>query len=190
MRASSIKSVLWSAVFLLQIASYCANIVTKDANEIKFPWCIPQTPYEAQAAKEGDTVKFSWDGEYHNVYLYPSGTCTDKTDRIYLGESPGTSYTFTKDDVGKNLTFVCDVSSHCLSGQIVTFSNVVSGEKSMLTESETVTYSMTTPCGDVSISGHGPEEDAEVSVATIRNLPTLLLSLSCFLVGMALVQVL
>mmetsp|Transcript_41 Transcript_41/g.70 ORF Transcript_41/g.70 Transcript_41/m.70 type:complete len:189 (+) Transcript_41:259-825(+) len=184
---SSIQSTLWLVHFLLHVALCQAHFVLADSNEIEFPWCIPETPYETQAAREGDTVKFSWDGQYHNVYIYPSGSCTDKMDRIYLGESPETSYTFTKDDVGKNLTFVCEAGSHCQSGQIVTFANVVSGETGFKIQPETVNYSMTTPCGDVLINGHGPKDDVVASSATCRgSLLTSLLSFSCLLIGIAL----
>eukprot|EP00532_Pseudo-nitzschia_australis_P016559 CAMPEP_0168251038 /NCGR_PEP_ID=MMETSP0141_2-20121125/2856_1 /TAXON_ID=44445 /ORGANISM="Pseudo-nitzschia australis, Strain 10249 10 AB" /LENGTH=153 /DNA_ID=CAMNT_0008187141 /DNA_START=41 /DNA_END=502 /DNA_ORIENTATION=+ len=142
--SSTTLFVFWSIVLLQQIALHDAHITVVDRNEIEFPWCIPETSYAPQAAKEGDTVTFSWDGAYHNVYIYPSGICTDKTDRTYLGESTGASYTFTKKDVGKDVTFVCDVGGHCASGQIVTFSNVVSKDSN-----ETVPYSTNTPCGDV-----------------------------------------
>ena len=152
--------VSWSLVFLFlqqqqqqqqQQTGFvlAAPELQKEVVGINFPWCIPdpETPYELQSGiKEGDTVFFTWSDVYHNVYLYPSGNCADRTDREYLGESASeTSYTFKSEDIGKNLTFVCDVSSHCASGQLVTFANVAPANRT-----ENVMYSMTNnPCGDV-----------------------------------------
>jgi hypothetical protein len=136
-------------LFLQQHQTGVVLAAAPEEVEINFPWCIPdpETPYELQSGiQEGDTVFFTWSGVYHNVYLYPSGNCTDRTDREYLGESSSdTSYTFKNEDVGKNLTFVCDVSSHCASGQIVTFNNVARANRT-----ENVVYSTNkNPCGDI-----------------------------------------
>jgi hypothetical protein len=148
---------------------------------INFPWCIPdpETPYELQSGiKEGDTVFFVWSGVYHNVYLYPSGNCADRTDREYLGESASeTSYTFKSEDIGKNLTFVCDVGSHCASGQIVTFANVAPANRT-----ENVKYSTTNnPCGDVTYLSSSSNDSGSSSSSSKSSL------LISFLIGGAVV---
>lgn len=82
------------------------------------PWQIPSPnqPYLDQAAKSGDTMQFSWDNT-HNVYIHPTGDCTT-TDRIFVGQFSPAQYQFTPDDVGKTLTFACDIGSHCEFGMI------------------------------------------------------------------------
>ena len=145
-----------SNFFFLTVVFLVHMIGITTGEGIDFPWCIPQTPYDSQMAKVGDTIAFTWDGVYHNVYMYPSGTCTDKTDREYLGEASGASYTFTSDDIGTNKTFVCDVGGHCASGQIVTFANIASSD------AEDVTYSTSNPCGDDhDHSSHNHEDDSD-----------------------------
>ncbi|VEU35388.1 unnamed protein product [Pseudo-nitzschia multistriata] len=153
-------------ILLVQDDAVATSATTLETGEnlISFPWCIPPTPYPPQVAREGDTVYFNWDGEYHNVYLYPSGTCTNKTGRVYLGEISGQAkYTFTDADVGKNLTFVCDVSSHCSQGQIVVFEGAEAFGLPATTDPEASAtpfpYSTTTPCGDVYFNGLGPGDD-------------------------------
>lgn len=68
------------------------------------------------SVKAGDTVIFNWVG-LHDVYIHPSGECTEE-DRIEVGLTNGTSYTFTEEDVGLK-TFACDIFNHCENGMIM-----------------------------------------------------------------------
>jgi plastocyanin len=130
------------------IASFCFLVVVVAAAEatdtvtITLPWCKPSTPgsYERRQAREGDTVEFDWLAEYHNAVIYPSGDCLDSSDREFLGEQPGASYTFTAEDVGTSKTFVCSVSNHCAQGQLVVFDVLPS-------TTEDIDYLLSTPCG-------------------------------------------
>ena len=73
--------------------------------------------------------------------------CADKSDRTYLGEvSLDTQYTFSSDDVAKNVTFVCSVGGHCQRGQIVTFTNVA------VAADDAAAYADSTPCGPIELS--------------------------------------
>ena len=88
-------------------------------------WFIPteeeEDVYDGIKANVGDTVKFQWSQDYHNIYIHPSGDCSedgailDRSSRIDGDES----CTFTEDDIGK-VSFACDVGSHCENGQFVT----------------------------------------------------------------------
>ena len=133
------------------------SLSTVDAETIEFPWCIPTigSSYVKQQAKEGDTIVFRWAGEYHNAFLYPSGDCNDSEGGEYLGEQPGASYTFSPEEAGTDVTFVCSVGSHCALGQIVTFA-VAAGS------SDSANYETSTPCGDVMILSLPEEEDVGV----------------------------
>jgi len=113
------------------------------AEKINLPWCKPDPaePYPPMIAMEGDTVVFDWLGEAHNVVIYPSGDCMDWSDKEFVSEAPGSSYTFGPEDVGTSKTFVCTISNHCMQGQIVTFDVVAAG-------TEDIAYLTTTPCGE------------------------------------------
>jgi plastocyanin len=186
--------VSWSLVFLFlqqqhqqQTGFVLAVPELQGEVGINFPWCIPdpETPYELQSGiKEGDTVFFVWSGVYHNVYLYPSGNCADRTDREYLGEfASETSYTFNSEDIGKNLTFVCDVSSHCASGQIVTFANVAPANRT-----ENVKFSTTNnPCGDVTYLSSSTNDSGSSSSSSSRSSSSKSSFLIPFLIGGAVV---
>lgn len=105
-------------VVLLSPWSCYTTVMTADA--VVFfvdPWTI-QT-YEPRTVSVGDTLTFVWPlTATHNVYLHPSGTC-DVTDSVEVGVAPGASYTFVEADEDQQLTFACDVGSHCEAGQIL-----------------------------------------------------------------------
>jgi uncharacterized protein (DUF305 family) len=91
---------------------------------ININWIIKN--YMPMTAAVGDTVSFKWGGN-HNVFLHPSGTCTQGGSKLVGSRSARTgSFKFTKP--GK-YTFACQVGSHCAQGQIVTFT--VGGMKPM-----------------------------------------------------------
>ena len=57
----------------------------------------------------------------HNVFVHPSGDCTEDGATLVGDTSPAT-YTVTDADVASgSITFACDVGSHCESGMILTF---------------------------------------------------------------------
>ena len=56
----------------------------------------------------------------HNVYLEPSGSCNDRSNEQFIGDTPGISYEVQKADQGEPLFFVCHVDDHCDRGLHVT----------------------------------------------------------------------
>eukprot|EP01046_Picozoa_sp_COSAG06_P024150 COSAG06_NODE_1953_length_7994_cov_40.573583_2_plen_450_part_00 len=62
---------------------------------------------------------FSWSG-YHNVYLHPSGDCSEAGATGPTSGSAGTSGAAFDLARAGTYTFACDVGSHCELGQIVT----------------------------------------------------------------------
>ena len=106
-------------------------------------WIIPleeEDVYGGIKAHVGDTMKFQWSQDYHNIYIHPSGDCSedgailDGSSRIDGDES----CTFTEDDIGK-VSFACDVGSHCENGQFVTI--IVEHDDENSVPSGTPTYS-------------------------------------------------
>ena len=63
-------------------------------------------------------MTFTWAGN-HNVFVHPSGDCTED-DASSVGASSPAVYTFVSGDIGTKV-FACDVGSHCENGQIITF---------------------------------------------------------------------
>lgn len=84
------------------------------------PWNIPEDekPYPARSAVVGDTITFTWTGNFHNVFLHSSLNCNEHW-RIEVGTSSPASYTFQEEDgspEGNVLFFSCDVGNHCERG--------------------------------------------------------------------------
>ena len=79
-------------------------------------WQIPSDggPLPSMTGESEHSITFTWNGN-HNVYIHPSGNC-DATDAILVGSESPATYTFTEDDEGKTLHFVCTVGQHCQSG--------------------------------------------------------------------------
>lgn len=99
---------------LLSLAGFAA------AEDTALTWATGTT-YTASEAAVGDTVTFTY-GEAHNVYIHPSGDCTEDG-KIVVGtntDSPAV-YTFTEADAGTTVTFACDTGSHCEGGQTIQF---------------------------------------------------------------------
>lgn len=65
-------------------------------------------------ANAGDTIKFVWAGAF-DVFIHPSGNCTEDG-AILVGDTSGTTYTFSASDQGKDILFVSDVNFHCENG--------------------------------------------------------------------------
>lgn len=90
--------------------------------DIVVNWVIPFPDPELPpvTARVGDTLVFEWDGPLpHNVQLNPAKSC-DFAGGIQLGEVSPVRVTIAAEDAGRDLTFVCTVPGHCLSGQILT----------------------------------------------------------------------
>jgi len=100
------------------------------ASIIDVEWYIPavnETTYlTTPTVSVGDKLNFFWDatsGIPHNVFIHPSGNCTNDG-AISVGANPeGTEYEFGDEDAGKPITFVCGIGlgAHCNAGQIVTY---------------------------------------------------------------------
>ena len=87
---------------------------------VQMDWFVPsESSFPPMTVNVGDTVVFNWNG-VHNVYIHPTGNCTD-TGRVLVGTVSGASYSFTQADVGE-MEFVCNVGTHCENGMRVTFS--------------------------------------------------------------------
>ena len=83
--------------------------VTTAGTDIDITWVV--TNYDPQAATVGDTVIFTWTGS-HNVFIHPTGDCTT-TDAVEVSSTSPASYKF---EAAGDITFACDVSSHCDEG--------------------------------------------------------------------------
>eukprot|EP00529_Nitzschia_sp_RCC80_P032532 CAMPEP_0113500014 /NCGR_PEP_ID=MMETSP0014_2-20120614/32073_1 /TAXON_ID=2857 /ORGANISM="Nitzschia sp." /LENGTH=233 /DNA_ID=CAMNT_0000394263 /DNA_START=213 /DNA_END=914 /DNA_ORIENTATION=+ /assembly_acc=CAM_ASM_000159 len=122
--SSSSSSTLLSLVLLLSTTT--SSVL---AAVFQIPWQIPTRetgPYEPLTVSVDDVVDFVWDG-FHNVFLYRSGSCDPSAGRMMIGNSSPTTLTFTEDDIGKTLTFVCAVDAHCLQGQLIDITVVDGG---------------------------------------------------------------
>lgn len=83
-------------------------------------WVLGAT-IDARDFKVGETLTFEWEGN-HNVFIHPSGDCTEDG-AIEVGSTSPASYTFTEADVGA-VVFACDIGSHCESGGMIMTANV------------------------------------------------------------------
>jgi len=110
---------------ILTFQAAAAAAPSEDADILIDNWRI-QSYDDVLTATVGETIQFNWSG-LHNVYIHPSGTCSD-TGSMEVGTSTGASYMFTEDDAGKEISFVCQISGHCLAGQILKVQVVVSND--------------------------------------------------------------
>lgn len=108
-----------SATLLAAVMAAAATNTMVLADDIDIAWAIQ--PYEDETASPGDTITFTFAG--HNVFIHPSGDCTEDG-AITVGLTSPATYTFTEADVGSSLFFACDIGGHCESGQHITV-NVV-----------------------------------------------------------------
>lgn len=106
MKSISSTSITIFSLFLTVAAS---AVTVANAANIDIAWSIRAYPDEV--AQVGDTITFTW-ASGHNVNIHPAGSC-DETGAIFVGGSSPATYTFTEDDVGKDLFFACDVGEHC-----------------------------------------------------------------------------
>ena len=81
-------------------------------------WVIPYEGPDEVDVEVGDTIRFRWNRNNHNVYIHPSGSC-DMDGRKYVGADDGTSYTFKESDAGEEIFFACDIGSHCEVGKLL-----------------------------------------------------------------------
>jgi plastocyanin len=118
MPSSLLAGVLLSA-FLLLVSTSTTTLVNGIAFESP-NWIIPSNfqPYPSMAVNVGDTLTFNWSGGVHDVWIYPSGTCDD-SGAYLIGSSSGTTYSFTEEDAGETLTFVCAIGTHCEAGMLM-----------------------------------------------------------------------
>jgi desert hedgehog protein len=81
-------------------------------------WEIPeQSQLAPREVTVGDSITFVWEG-VSNVYMHPSGNCS-KVGSILVGNESGTTYTFTKSEEMKRVTFASQIGFHCQKGQIL-----------------------------------------------------------------------
>ncbi|OEU11196.1 hypothetical protein FRACYDRAFT_246308 [Fragilariopsis cylindrus CCMP1102] len=118
MPSSLLVGMLLSA-FLLLVSTTTTTLVNGIAFESP-NWIIPSNfqPYPSMAVNVGDTLTFNWSGGVHDVWIYPSGTCDD-SGAYLIGSSSGTTYSFTEEDAGETLTFVCAIGTHCEAGMLM-----------------------------------------------------------------------
>merc|ERR1712174_48994 len=81
--------------------------------------------YDDQEATVGDSVTFKYNVPNHNLYIHPSGSCSESGKTLVGEDSGDETYVFTEADIPE-VTFACDITnfgiSHCDLGQIITFS--------------------------------------------------------------------
>jgi len=98
--------------------------IDEDATTFTFdPWnVIKAAAFEDTTASVGDTVTFKYVVGKFNVWIHPTGDCTQE-ERVLVGSGTDgeASYTFTEEDAGTVVTFVSDTSNHCERGMIVKF---------------------------------------------------------------------
>lgn len=71
-------------------------------------WVVQQ--YEDMTLSVGDTITFDWFGTFHDVYIHPTGDCTE-TGRIEVGVEGPALYTFTKDGKNNYQVFLLQVAT-------------------------------------------------------------------------------
>eukprot|EP00548_Thalassiothrix_antarctica_P011827 CAMPEP_0194158942 /NCGR_PEP_ID=MMETSP0152-20130528/77558_1 /TAXON_ID=1049557 /ORGANISM="Thalassiothrix antarctica, Strain L6-D1" /LENGTH=533 /DNA_ID=CAMNT_0038868459 /DNA_START=113 /DNA_END=1711 /DNA_ORIENTATION=+ len=98
------------------VSSAPVSLASADDADIVLDWIIKPS-YEDETAMVGDTIRFNWAG-VHNVFIHPSGSC-DQSDSLEIGQTSGTTYTFTEEDAGSDVYFACQISGHCDAGQII-----------------------------------------------------------------------
>ena len=106
-------------VLALLVVAQVASVANAETFEVP-NWFVPYNGETEWQASVGDTIVFAWNGS-HNVFIHPSGSC-DQTDRIFVGNQPQSSYTFTEADGsadGNELFFACDIANgaHCRVGK-------------------------------------------------------------------------
>mmetsp|Transcript_22807 Transcript_22807/g.25990 ORF Transcript_22807/g.25990 Transcript_22807/m.25990 type:complete len:448 (+) Transcript_22807:276-1619(+) len=120
-RAFVLDVILFSSFFI-----FGGSFAYAEPVEMNFFWADtelhPSDPdyvdiYPNITMRVGDTIEFTY-GVIHNVYIHPTNDCT-QIGSIKVGgalDSPA-SYTFTEDDLGKEIFFSCDRDIHCENGQ-------------------------------------------------------------------------
>lgn len=83
-------------------------------------WVIPPVmgvAYQPMTVRAGDTLTFAWSVGTHDVFVYPNGGC-DRTNKVQIASTRDnpTTVAFGDADVGKTITFACDIGSHCEAG--------------------------------------------------------------------------
>ena len=116
-------SLLSPSNLLLAVLAAAVPDVARAVEFFMPDWVIPEavgTPYPPMTVNAGDSLTFSWAFGTHDVWIYPSGSC-DATGGIQIGtvQDNPTTYTFSEEEAGTTVTFVCDVGSHCQAGMIM-----------------------------------------------------------------------
>ena len=110
-------------IFIFTLASALLQVL--GSNITIDNWDVPKDglPLPSRTAAVGDVAIFIWqNGDFHNVYIHPSGTC-DTTGEIEVGLISPANYTFTPADgssTGNPILFACDVGPHCVRGMRMT----------------------------------------------------------------------
>jgi len=114
MKFSTVPSAIALSMVIGATSTFAQETLTVD-------WAIPRGDnLPGQTAKVGETAVFEWNS-FHNVYIHPTGDCS-QDNRIFVGSRSPATYTFTEDDAEKGeIVFACDVGPHCEFGQIITF---------------------------------------------------------------------
>jgi plastocyanin len=121
---NELKTLVLLMVITVDFGKKCC-VDASSSNTIIIDWLIPteeeEDVYDGIKAHVGDTVKFQWSAYSHNVFIHPSGDCSeDGAIQIARSSNNGDAiYKFLDDDIGK-VSFACDVGSHCENGQFVT----------------------------------------------------------------------
>ena len=120
-------------LFLATTALFASTPTVRGVEYMIDPWAPPDPwgeGYPSIDVYPGDCLTFKWNngGEY-NVWQYPSLSCYDDANAVWIGASSGATYTFTEWDgtpEGKATLFVCNLSDYCEQGMNVRV-NIFSG---------------------------------------------------------------
>lgn len=101
------------------------------------PWSVRTNnqPFDPKYVLAGDTIQFVWpEDETQTVWIYPSAVCYNETGRRFVGDVPGTTYTFTEEDgspTGNTLLFTSDIDDNCSQGGMRLRVKVYSGTSTL-----------------------------------------------------------
>ena len=94
--------------------------ISKSIETMNIDWVIQgNNDHKAHIVYVGDTVMFLWSG-IHDVYIHPTGDCSDNINVLMGKESGKIRYTFKMEDIGE-MVFACNIGSNCESRQLIYF---------------------------------------------------------------------
>jgi hypothetical protein len=131
--------------FILFLFPFASLFVSAVESSIRIHWSLDSEfrrdweLYDNSIVYIDDIVIFDTIGP-EAVYIHPAGGC-NRTGSSVLWDHPGyrrVLYRFSEEDIGKNVTFACNVEDHCESGQTIQFRVQSTPEPTTTNPSDTV----------------------------------------------------